>query len=303
MFERVQRWLDAPQPILRLELIRFFLPLAVLGFVSSRLAYAGEWVGGTGFKIPDLGGDYTQPIFLPALGAGGARIFGVVLVAAGLCVAAGIRARAAALVFALCMAYAALQDRLATFTVTKLSPAMFLALAASPCGRAFGVDAWLARRKGVRMPKLVAGGSVRFFQCFLATMYCASGVCKARGDWIKHPLVLWTHLHDTLQTWLSVFLANHVPSVVWTASQYMVLAFEVGAPLWFAWRRSRTPALVFGLGMHFMIATSFWPVRWFAMLMATLLVGSYLPDEAVAWLDRKLRPIFRRNKPPVPSPA
>ena len=299
---RPSRWLDDPQPILRLELVRILAPLAILGFVSTRLAHVSEWVGGAGFRVPDLAGAAYQPIFLPTLGVAGAQAFGVALVVSALCVSLGVRARWAALVFAVLMTYAALQDRLATFTVTKLSPAVALALAASPCGRAFGVDAWLRRRReGVRMPKVVAGGSVRFFQAMLCTMYCASGICKARGDWLSYPYVLFSHLHDTLQTPFSVFLANHTPPFVWTLSQGAVLAFEVFAPLWFAWGRSRTPALVFGLGMHAMIAVTFWPVRWFAMLMASLLLGSFLPDRALSAIDRWARRKLRPRAPAPPS--
>jgi hypothetical protein len=298
-------WLDAPQPILRLELVRVLAPLAILGFVSSRLAHVSEWVGGWGFRVPDLSGDALQPIYLPTLGTTGAHVFGVVLVISALSLSLGFRARWAALVFALLMTYAALEDRLATFTVTKLSPMVGFGLAASPCGSAFGIDAWLRSKKGIPMPRTVAGGGVRFFQAFLCTMYCASGLCKARGDWLKHPLVLWTHLHDTLQTWVSVLLANHIPGLVWTVAQGAVLAFEALAPLWFAWKKSRTWAMLFGVGMHAMIAVTFWPVRWFAMLMASLLIASFLPDELLLALDRRLRRWMkpRGTSAPTPSPA
>ena len=68
--------------------------------------------------------------------------------------------------------------------------------------------------------------------------------------------------------------------------QYLTLAFEVGAPLWFAFRRTRLPALFVGLGMHAMIGLMFGPVVWFALLMAGLLVGSYAP---ATWLLRLFR--------------
>jgi hypothetical protein len=58
-------------------------------------------------------------------------------------------------------------------------------------------------------------------------------------------------------------------------------------------KRTRTAAMIVGVGMHFMIGLMFGPVRWFAMLMATLLLASYLPervlDRGTARLARALR--------------
>ncbi|HVZ32680.1 MAG TPA: HTTM domain-containing protein [Polyangiaceae bacterium] len=282
---KVRLWIDEPQPILRLELIRILAPLASLGFLSSRLAHPGEWVGDAGFRLPRLYESTRHPLDIPALHGSAATLFAAVVVLSALALSAGFRPRVAALLLAGTVAYAALGDRLSTFTVTKLTPALCLALAASPCGAAYGVDAWLRRRRDPSHfpPTRVAGGSVRFFQAFLCCFYCASGVAKALGDWTTHPLVLWTHLHDSLQTRLSVLLANTVPASGWTLAQALVLVFEIGAPLWFAWPRTRPHALLFGLGMHTFIGLCFWPVRWFALLMMSLLLGSFLPE---AWLSR-----------------
>ena len=76
-----------------------------------------------------------------------------------------------------------------------------------------------------------------------------------------------------------------LPGWSWTALQGVVLAFEVLAPVWFGFALTRTSALVFGLSMHMMIGLMFGPVRWFALLMMTLLVGCFVPDAGLAWLD------------------
>jgi hypothetical protein len=295
------RWIDEPQPILRLELVRIFAPLAILGFMSGRLAHADEWLGEAGFHGPDLGGDYRQPLYLPALP--GAWCWGVaaVMVASGIALSAGFRARQAAFVFAVSLAYVALADRLAAFTVSKMSPVVALALCLSPCGARFGVSAFLRGRKPARKgalppPSLVAGGSVRFFQALLVVMYCSSGVAKARGDWLGHSFVLWSHLHDSYQTWFSWLLMRHVPWAAWTVLQGLVLGFEVLAPLWFSLPRARVPALLFGVGMHAMIGMMFWPVRWFALLMMSLLVASFTPEEVLL----RLEIVLRRPRPPLP---
>lgn len=275
-------WLDRPQPVLRLELVRIFAPLAILGFMSSRIVHADEWIGDAGFRVPDVGNDWRQPMYIPPLPATIAWIVALVIVASGLALSAGFRTRVAAIVFAVFAAYVALADRLAAFSVSKMAPMVAIALALSPAGGRYSVDAWLARRDD-DPPDMIKSGTIRFFQVLLPTIYCASGIAKGRGDWLKHSFVLWTHLHDSYQTWFTVALAGIMPTAAWTILQYVVLVFETGAPLWFGMKKTRTAALVVGVGMHFMIGAMFWPVRWFAMLMATLLLASYLPESI---LDR-----------------
>jgi hypothetical protein len=285
-FDRVARWLDAPQPVLRLELVRILAPLAILGFMTSRISYADEWLGDGGFRVPELAtADYRQPFYLPTLPSWAAWAVASVLVVSGLALAAGYRARRAALVFAAAAVFVALSDRLAAFSVSKMTPMVAIALAVSPCGRRFSIDAFLRKRRDptVKLPKDVSSGSVRFFQVLLPVIYSASGIAKARGDWLSHDHVLWTHLHDSYQTAVTVFVANTLPAGGWTLLQGVVLAFEAGAPIWFAWSRSRVPALVVGVGMHTGIGLMFGPVRWFALLMATLLVASFMPG----WLLRR----------------
>jgi hypothetical protein len=210
-----------------------------------------------------------------------------VMVVSGLLCSMGVRARASALVFAATLAFVGLSDRLAAFTVSKISPVIMLAVALGPAGSMLGVDAWLQRRRGAPPPPTVQSlGSVRFLQLMLVTFYCASGLAKAGGDWLVVPQVLWTHVHDSYQTPISFFLASTLPAWTWTPMQASVLAFEALAPLWFGLRWTRPYALLFGLGMHLMIGVMFGPVVWFALLMMTLLVGCFLPDR---WLARIAR--------------
>ena len=285
------RWLEEPQPVLRLELVRIVAPLAILGFMSSRIAHADEWIGDGGFHVPDVGGNaWQQPLYIPALPSTIAWIVAAILVVTGLMISAGFRTRVAATIFALLSAYVALSDRLAAFSVSKMAPMVAIALAASPAGGRYSVDAWLAKKKDpdLEFSDEVRAGTVRFFQLLLPTIYCASGIAKGRGDWLKHSYVLWTHIHDSYQTWFTVALASILPTTMWTILQYLVLTFETGAPLWFGMKKTRPFALVIGVGMHFMIGSMFWPVRWFALLMATLLIASYLPESILDRLRRRL---------------
>jgi hypothetical protein len=140
------------------------------------------------------------------------------------------------------------------------------------------------------VPALVAPGGPRFFQVLLPVFYSGSAVAKARGDWLKNPLVLWSHVHDSYQTAFSWALANALPAWTWTALQALTFALEMGAPLWFAWRRTRPWALLCAVGMHAMIGLMFWPVRWFSLLMITMLLGAYLPAD---WLTRAAERVRR----------
>jgi uncharacterized membrane protein YphA (DoxX/SURF4 family) len=321
----VERFL-APQPLVRLEAARILIPLCILGFLSSRLLHVDHWLGDAGFQVPDmglgllfshllhadladaavrlpdLGPDYRQPIMLPAIPGAWAWAFAALTVTSGLSLAAGFLTRYAAAAFAFTLVWSALADRLAAFTVSKLGAVLVIALLFSPCGARYGIDAWRRRRRRPKEPRptRVTAGYVRFFQLAPVALYLGSGICKGRQDWLAVPDVLWTHLHDSYQTWLAYLLAAYLPAAAWGLMQGAVLLFEAGAPLWFGLRGTRPLALVFGLGMHLMIGLMFGPVIWFSLLMMSLLVCGYLPSR---WLRRALelparivpRPAARRS--------
>ncbi len=282
-FKRISYWLEEPVPTLRIEIVRIVMPLVTLGFMSERIAHVGEWIGDQGFRVPDLGGDWRQPLYVPPLPMWAAMGVVSIMVASGLSVVLGIRTRVSAIVFAMTLAFVALSDRLAAFTVSKLSPVIMIAIASSQAGARLGVDAWLKRRRGGKKPrKLRPSGPTRFVQLMPVVIYSASGIAKVRGDWLKEPLVLYSHLHTSLQTPISLALATTLPAWTWTLLQGLVLLFEVFAPLWFGVRRTRMIAFVFGIGMHVMIGLMFGAVIWFSLLMITLLVAGYMPER---WLE------------------
>jgi hypothetical protein len=205
-------------------------------------------------------------------------------------VALGLYTRAASLSFACLLVYLALADRLEAFTVSKIAPLLVLALFFSPAGARYSIDAWRRRRRGITPPTHVSGGSILFFQVFLVVFYCGSGIAKMQGDWLDTN-VLWTHVHDDYQTPVAYFLVRHLPTWSWITFQYVTLAYETFAPLWFglAWLGVpgvRWAPIVVGLGLHAMIGLMFGPVIWFALLMATLVVVGFLPDEHLRFMPR-----------------
>jgi hypothetical protein len=291
--ERAVAALFQPRPIIRLAILRILAPLVILGFMSSRFLHADDWLSSAGFRVPPLDDDWRQPLNLPPLPVWMAWSVSAALVVSGLATCVGVVTRWSSAVFAALLAYVALADRLAAFTVSKLSPVIVLALCLSPSGARASIDAWRQRRRdpAAPPPELVSGGCVSFFQLLLPVFYVSSGWSKAwgwgkpHGEWLSEPYVLWTQLHDSYQTAVSWFLANHLPAWMWTVIQGAVLAFECGAPLWFALRPTRPYALGFGVAMHLGIGLMFGPVIWFSLLMMTLLVASYAPER---WLVRAL---------------
>ncbi|HEX3852798.1 MAG TPA: HTTM domain-containing protein [Polyangiaceae bacterium] len=282
--------------IVRIELVRVFAPLAIIGFMSSRVVHADHWLSDAGFCVPDLGiADPHLSYYIAPLPEGAAWCVAVALVVAGACVSAGFRTRPAAALFAALLAYVAIADRLAAFTVSRLAPVVALAICLSPAGTRFGVDARRARarRGGDAAGDEMSGGYIRFFQTLLVVFYAASGVCKARSDWLKHPAVLWTHLHDSYQTAFAYLLANTLPGFSWTVFQGLTLLFECFAWLWLVPRRMRPIGLTFGVMMHALIGLMFGPVIWFSLLMITLLCASYLPERSLQrfsdWLAEATR--------------
>jgi uncharacterized membrane protein YphA (DoxX/SURF4 family) len=283
-----------PQPIERLEFIRVCAPLALLGFLSSRLVHVEHWITRVGFVVPErMGSDYRQPLYIPPVPVWLAVVIAVATVVSGLATSIGYRTRWASGIFATLLAYLALADRLEAFTVNKLGTVIVFALFVSPAGARYSLDAWLRakREPETPLPTHVHWGNVRFFQVLLALMYLGSGIAKASpdpdstrsfGDWF-YPNTMWSHLHDSYQTPFTYFLAASVPALAFNVFQYLTLAYELGAPVWFGVRRLRPIGLAFGLAMHASIGLMFGPVIWFALLMMVLLFGSFAP---LAWLTR-----------------
>ena len=301
--ERAATWLWAPQPIVRLVAIRILVPLAILGFMSARLAHADDWLGRAGFHVPRVpGDDYRQPLYVPALPNGLAWTIAALTVVSGLAVAAGAFMRVSSIVFATMLVYLAVADRLAAFTVSKLGAVLAIALACTPAAARVSVDAWRRRNRDPRasQPSEASGGNVRFFQLLLAVMYCSTGFGKVRGDWLDRSDVIYSNLHDSYQTAISYLMASRIPGWGWAGFQWLVLTLELGAPLWFALPATRLPAVVLLLGMHAIIGLGFGPVIWFALLMSSLLVACFAPRP---WLERALGTLRGSNARPLEEAA
>ena len=297
-FSRIDAWIEKPVSVLRIEIIRIGVPLMALGFMSDRIGHADELIGDVGFHPPHIPGDYRQPIEIPPLTPTASWIVAGLMIATGFAASLGFKARVSSAVFAALMAFVAIADPLSSFTVSKITPVIMFTVALAPAGTRLSIDAWQRARRGAPPPDpMCPGGPLRFLQVFMCVFYFASGVAKFGGDWADTRNVLWTHLHDTYQTDISYWIGRVSPAWVWTPLQVAVLSFELLAPVWFSLRWTRQVALVFGLGMHFMIAIMFGPVIWFGFLMMFMLLGTFLPDRYLA----RLEPLARRLETSPPA--
>jgi hypothetical protein len=266
-------------------------PMAVLLFLVSRFVHVEHWLTDVGFVVPPRApGDYRQPLYIPPIPVWLAELVALATVASGIATSLGWRTRWSSGIFAALLAYLALADRLEAFTVNKLGTVVAVAIFASSAGARYGLDA-RSKRDDPR-PTYVGWGNVRFFQALLMFMYFGSGIAKVKGGWLSDPNVIWSHLHDSYQTAFTYFLARTVPAFGWTTFQYVTLAYEVGAPLWFSLRKTRVPALFVGLGMHATIGVMFGPVVWFSLLMSVLLLASFAPLD---WLKLALARVWLRG--------
>ena len=81
--ERVEELVFAPQPIARLVFLRIAAPLAIVGFMSSRILHADDWLSVAGFRAPDSD-DWRMPLSLPGLPVWAAWSVAVALAVSGL---------------------------------------------------------------------------------------------------------------------------------------------------------------------------------------------------------------------------
>ena len=115
-------WIHEPLPVLRLELMRIAAPLAILGFMSSRLDTRTSGSASAASTCRTSGGTGASRSDVPPLPDALAWGLAVVMVVSGLACAAGFWTRRSGLVFAATLAFVAVDDRLAAFTVSKMSP-------------------------------------------------------------------------------------------------------------------------------------------------------------------------------------
>jgi hypothetical protein len=134
----------------------------------------------------------------------------------------------------------------------------------------------------------------RVLQYTLVIIYFGAGWTKAwSGDWWQYSDCLQDIVQGYHRTSIASFMIRSLPDWAWTSTQYSTLVFEVGAPLWFLCRYTRTAAVLFGLSLHLMIALLMHRVWFFSLTMLAfypVFWGECLNEMrlAVGWVTKLL---------------
>ena len=256
---RAVDWLVGVRELHRLRRFEIAFTTAFLIYMARNALDASEWLTTAGFHPSASTVRPGKPVF-PPLPVWGAVLFLTALFGAGLLrlVTPAFR-RGCFVVLFLCAVYAQGVDPYSAFALNKIYIAGFLLLALSP-----PVEPATFRGSLVTM---------RVFQATLLTIYFFTGYTKiAHGDWLAHSDVLWTQAQGFYRTDLAAWMLRTLPKPAWAVMQGSVLAFELGAPLWFCWRRTRPFAIAYGLCFHLGIALMMKAVWVFSLQMVTFYV-------------------------------
>ena len=220
------------------------------------------------------------------------------------CMMAGYQSRAAAIVSALLTISYANRASGALFGLDQINGFLALYLAVGPCGDAYSVDAWLARRRG-RPPRAasVSGNiAIRLMQCHLCVVYLFAGCGKLLGQSWWEGTAFWGAVANyEYQTVDLTWMANHM----WIIEliTHVTIIWEVGYAFLIWPRLSRPVMLLLAVPLHLGIALCMGMVTFgVMMLVANLafvrpeLIRRILPREAPR-MNRATSAI-RSNAPP-----
>jgi uncharacterized membrane protein YphA (DoxX/SURF4 family) len=223
---------------IRLAAFRVCVSVSLAAYVWAWGRYGREWLTTDGFHISAWNLPY-HPLWVPAMPPFLLPLFGVILFLGIAALIFGYFVRPVLWLVLVCVVYVTLVDQTSAFTLNKLLIVSFAVLAS-------GSDPGLSRRQ--------TAWPVRILQITLVAHYFLSGWSKAHwGDWLVSPNLLWTQMQGYYRTDAAGWLLEHVPVAVWTAVQWSVIVFELGAPVLFTVKRLRPYALVFGVIFHVMI--------------------------------------------------
>ena len=158
--------------------------------------------------------------------------------------------------------------------------ALFILMFA-PCGAAWSIDSWLARRKGVKGPAYIYPWPLALLFLQMTCIYFFNGLYKAGGASWQEGDSLYLALGDVTLTRFSIAQINP-PAELTRIATYTVLVWELTFPILALFRWTRAIALVFGVGFHLGIGLLM-ELGSFVPVMLTLYVP-FLPWDR--WLGR-----------------
>lgn len=292
---------------------RLFEPVDVAGLVAFRsmfglllavntvIALSGgivrrRWVE-PAVHFAFVGFSWVRPLPVWAMYA----VFGTKLLAA-LAMAAGVRYRAAALIFFVCHTYVFLLSPEFYLNHNYLIALFALVSAAVPAHRALSFDAW---RRPTRAARVVPRWSYVVFCGLISIVFVYGGVAKMNADWLAgEPIRHWL-TRRSVSSPLGGLMSSElvVMAVAWGG-----MLFDTTVPALLVWRRTRPLAfalsVVFHLTNHHLFRIGIFP--WFMLAATTLFADPSWPRRLPLVGERLSRAVDRsaeRSEARPRSPA
>ncbi len=248
------RWWTAPVAAERLAALRIGLAAVLLAdLLLTYLPGLHDFFGADALGGPDLFGYLCQaPHWNWSLLAGvrephllSAALYVWIAATVGLLV--GFQTRlCAAVVWVLSVSFANLNAYIDN-AGDQVRGIVLLYLLLSPCGAVWSVDAWLRRRQPQAV--CVYPWPLRLLWLQLVLIYFCNGLYKVSGrDWLQGNSLYYV-LADLSLARVS-YAQFPVPLFLMRLGTWVVLAWELGFPLWVALPWTRRPALWFGVAFH-----------------------------------------------------
>ena len=255
------RWWTTPVRAERLAALRIAIGAAIVfdvlcsywpqraalfgaGSLGSAEVFAGR------FRAPFWNWSLFHGVEQPAVFSVALIVWGV----AALCLTLGVRSRAAAVVVWAIGLSLLNVNYYAHNAGDRLRQVALLYLMLSPCGAVWSLDALFARQRqrslaGNAGPTFVRPWPLRLLFIHLAVMYCVSGLAKLEGHtWQSGAAIELTMTNVAWTRWS--YAALPTPAWLMAAATWLTLIWEIGFPIWIAWRPTRRWAWLLGVGFH-----------------------------------------------------
>lgn len=263
-------------------LAAFRVLIGVVSCVSALRFLAYGWVDQF-FVEPQFFFTYWFAPFVEPFGRTGMHAVFWVMAASGLLVAAGLFYRAAIVSLFATVTYVQLIDVTNYLNHYYLLSLLTFLLAFMPMGRAFGLDGWLAERRGRGALRTTVPGLCYALVAFqVGTVYTYAGVAKVTEDWLVHaqPLSIWLSSRSSMP-WIGPLLAKSwAPHVMSWAG----CLFDLTIAWWLLYRRTRVPAFIAVVVFHALTRALF-PIGMFPFIMVAGASAFFSPS----WPRRFLR--------------
>ncbi|MBI3866127.1 MAG: HTTM domain-containing protein [Planctomycetia bacterium] len=262
-----------------MALARISLPLVLLVDIVRRWGFSRE-IYSTDGAIATLHANFGQPDLLPELPAPAAvglfTLLGALLVTSAL----GWRTRLS--LFGACglYVYFSFMDCLSTVTkYTVIAQHVLFLLALSNCGELWSVDAWIARRRGIRLDLRAPIWPQRLVQILFGMIYFGAGITKmhTEGFFTGDQLVFWMMTYINNEHPLGDHLTRY-PLIV-SISCYTTFIWEIVFIFTVFQQRLRWWMLAIGTIFHIMTVFTLGLIIFPVVITASYLV--FLSEEDV----------------------